>query len=178
MPDQPDQGDTDTRQPLLGESSALITLDDRVGLSATSIALVGQARRSINIYTPDLEPWLYDNGDLIAGVRQLVVAHGRHARVRILLLDAALARQGHGLIRLAQQLPTFISVHRLLPGVSRPESAFMTVDGAGYIFRAQSDRYTGMANFCDRFRVRELNDRFQQLWDQSEPEPECRRQPL
>ena len=171
-----DQPEFSTTQPQLAVSSGLIKLDGRAELAAAATALVSQARRTINICTPDLEPWLYAQSELVSAMQQFLL--GQRGQLRIVLFDSELIRRGHGLVQLAQRLPTFVAIHRPLPEITQPDSAFMTVDAAGYLFRHHRDQPQGVVEYNDRFRVRELNDRFQQLWNQSEPEPECRRQGL
>jgi len=162
----------------LGESGGQIAVEGRGALQNATMELIAQGRRSITILTPDLEPYLYDSSAIVAAVRGLVAGNSRQANIRILLFDAALARQGHGLVRLAQRLPTFIAIHRLLPEQPQPEFAFVTIDGAGYLYRHRAESTVGVADLCDRPRVKELEAQFLALWEQSEPEIECRRQPF
>ena len=53
--------------------------------------------------------------------------------------------------------------------------AFLVADGTGVLHRPQSELYDGTLNFNDPGQAKVLLERFEELWEQSAPDPELRR---
>ena len=75
--------------------------------------LANRSRRNLCIYTPDLEPQLYDQDCFLEPVKRLVLARG-HARVRVLISDPARAvREGNRFMQMARRLTSFIDLRNV-----------------------------------------------------------------
>jgi hypothetical protein len=79
----------DTKPDATGSRSILSTLDE---YRATVAELATRAHRSLSIYTPDLEPLLYDQDSFLEPMKRLVLARS-HARLRVLIRGASRASQ-------------------------------------------------------------------------------------
>ena len=63
-----------------------------------TVAVAKIAQRGLAIYTPDLEPGVYDHEDFLAVVKRLVLSK-RYARVRVLISNPGKAiRNGNRLV--------------------------------------------------------------------------------
>lgn len=150
----------------------LDTLEEAI----TSInALADRAMRSIDIFSNDLEPALYDNEAFADRIRKLVRGN-RHASVRILLIDPThVNKYGHQLIRLAQQLTSTMEIR--LPSEEYQElpMSFMLVDNTGFVFKPDSK--DGLAIYTPdcKFRGNKLAEFFSAAWEQGTPDANTRR---
>ncbi|MCP1726791.1 hypothetical protein J2T60_000756 [Natronospira proteinivora] len=154
------------------ESQPLESRDDSRQAAAT---LAGLVRRELIIFSHNLEPPVLDHAEIIDPLRQFVVA-SRHTRIRVLTVDPVRAlRDGHGLVRLAQRLPTHIQMHRPHEDDADARDTFIVADETAYLYRTLADRYEGRWSEYDPVRARQLRKRFDALWERSKPESEFRR---
>ncbi|MDT3718130.1 histone acetyltransferase HPA2 [Pseudomonas oryzihabitans] len=162
-------------EPRLGEDLAL-RLEGLDALREHSVRLISQARHQLCIQTPDLEAPLYDNVDVEAALKRLLLGNPRH-QVRILINDSTLAmRQGHRLIALAQRLTSNLLIRRPL-AEQRPEGACLIVDDLA-LLRRTGNAPNGFVRYGDRAAVRTQQQVFDRLWAISQAEMELRRMVL
>lgn len=160
-----------------GGNSEDIHLDTAAENRDAAISLAEQARFSLNIFSRDLDPPVFDNTGFERCVFNLANAH-RSTDIRILVHDSSLAvSQGHRLIRLAQKLTSSVHIHNPATEHGNELSAFMVVDAVGLLYRPQSNRrnYKALVNFKSPQRAAELRDLFNQLWERSTPDSQIRR---
>lgn len=159
----------------LGADDRWLTVDDTREVSRAVAALAAQARRRLDILTPDLERGIYDNADFLNAVRGLVTSSSRTA-VRVLVGDSERAvKRGHRVIELARTLTTSIDLHRPGPTSDTGSEGFLLVDDRGVVWRADSERADASVCFDAPVSVRRLRSRFDELWEDSQPDPELRR---
>ncbi|MDD3518708.1 MAG: hypothetical protein PHQ14_10195 [Chromatiales bacterium] len=159
----------------LGEHRTQILLHDRDDNRLVAAALATQARRSLYIASWDLDPYVYDQPDFVQSVSALARS-SRYADVRILIRDnGIILKQGHGLVRLYQRIPSRVQLRRQVEDMEPMTEAFLVADQDGYLHRRLADRYDGEARFHALRRARELVTLFKQAWEQSLPDPSLRR---
>lgn len=150
-------------------------LRGREALAAALVDLARSARREFALYAPELSPRLTDRPRLAAALRGLALA-GRRARIRLLCRDAReAARAGHALLALAAALPSRIAVHRLAAEDEAPEELFAFADTSGGVRQPRITVNTGTIALGAPHFARNLAERFEPLWERSEPDPEARR---
>lgn len=159
----------------LGEGRESLICSSGTDVRAVALAMVGQARRSLDICGRQLDPYLFDNAEFGDGVRKLAIG-SRNARIRLLvLLPEQLHEHRHHLLRLAHELPSFIHVR--VPGEDHKgfNEAMLIVDEIGYLHRSLSDRYEGIAHFNNARFAGELTRRFEEIWAHGEIDQHFRR---
>lgn len=159
----------------LGESKDRIACDGSAEVRALAVAIATQCLRTLDVCGRHLDPVLFDNAEFGAVVKRLAL-RSRFSRIRLLILQpASLHGRGHALLRLAQELPTFIHVR--IPSHEHKDfnEAMLIADEAGYIHRQLSDRYDGTANFNDKLFASELVRRFDTIWDHGDVDQNFRR---
>ncbi|MFW2372642.1 MAG: hypothetical protein ACN4GM_05925 [Gammaproteobacteria bacterium] len=151
---------------------ALTNLDE---IKIASINVADQALRSIYIVTPNLEPLIYDNPDLLD--KLLTLCRGnRHASIRILVKDSSTAiKRGHGLIRLAQRLTTAIEVRKPMEEYLTQNLGFLLADNSAFVYRENCDMHKGISNLDCKYRGNALLELFNQAWEHSELDEQIRR---
>lgn len=154
---------------------ALRQLQGQVEFVAMAAGLLAAARSQVRVLAQAVDLGYLAHGEVIEALRALI---RRSRRTRIeLLLPPQVARddRGRALWDLAQRLTNFISVHRLADEGAHLPEAWLTADGRGYLYRAQAERLRGEGSLLAPGRVRDLDERFAALWQNSAPDPDMRR---
>lgn len=159
----------------LGETAAEISLESSDDNRAVVIALARQAKRSIDIFTHDLDKRVFDDRDFVEAVKHMIIGHSR-AQLRVIIQDSTrAAKQGHRLFNLGQEITSKIKFHKPDDEFLSHGETYLLVDGTGLLLRRQHERYNGIANFNDPKRVRKLQAQFERAWEGSEPDAYLRR---
>lgn len=158
----------------LGNHSHLERFHTPEQAQAHALALLQQATHTLCLFTPDLEPLLYNHGSVLDACTRFLLASPKN-RLRILLRDPARpVKQGHRLLQLAQRVTSNLQIRKLNPDHPHDESAYLLADGRGLLLRPQSDLPAGYALYNDPGRTRQQQARFDQAWDTSLLDPDLR----
>lgn len=159
---------------VLGTTRELQRFDSPAQARAHLLALLQQARRSLCIFTPDLEPWLYNHSLIQEACQAFLLAHP-HNQLRILLRDSSRAvRDGHRLLALARRLSSNLHIRKLNPDHPAEEIAFALADDRGLLLRPELAQYAGYALYNDPGRARSRQSQFDQAWEYSLLDPNLR----
>jgi uncharacterized protein YciW len=159
---------------ILGETQESIKLDDSEAQRLAAVALTRQARRSLDIFTRDLDKKIYDYRDFLDALQDLAVNH--HGLIRILVKDSSKAvKYGHRLITLSQRLTSFIEIRRVAEDYKEYNEAFLIADETGYVHRRQADRFEGVARFNAAKETVSLLVFFNEVWRNSGVDTDLRR---
>ncbi len=149
----------------LGQDAALQRFSKPTEIREHALAMMQQARRSLCIYSTDLEPWLYHHSSIQEACTRLLVAHPRN-QLRILLRDPTRAvKEGHRLLQLARRLTSSVHIRKLQPDYPDPGGTYLIADNCGLLERPKVDQYVGYALYCDLSRVRVRQAEFDKAWD-------------
>lgn len=159
---------------VLGGEQALQRFSLPAQARSHALALMQQASRTLCLYSPDLEPWLYHHSSIQQACTRFLLSH-RNSRLRILVRDSSRAvRDGHRLIALSRKLSSHVQIRRCHPDHPFPEGAFLLADDLGLLMRPEPDQFAGYAKYQDPARVRQLQRLFDQTWDTSILDPDLR----
>jgi predicted GNAT family N-acyltransferase len=148
-------------------------VETREQAQAATIGIVAGARRTLRIYTRELDPGLLDSADAVAALRR----HATHGgEVRILLQDPDAPRRALApLIALSQRLPSAFSFRAVDDPVDLAyPSAYLVNDVDGWYFRPLGHRLDGETRFDGGGKARELRNAFDPVWERSRPCTEFR----
>lgn len=147
-------------------------------LRSAVLELARNARRDLSIFSHELEPSLYDTAEFASAVSQ-VARSGRNARVRLLIREHDwLVKHGHHLVRLAQQLPSFVELRLIAPEYRHALQGFLVADAGGVFYQPQTDTYEAQTSPYSRRWARDLLTDFQRMWDHAQPDTELGRLPI
>ncbi|MVW75863.1 DUF7931 domain-containing protein [Pseudomonas xionganensis] len=151
----------------LGAHTALERFNQIEQARAHALALLQQARRSLCIYSHDLEPWLYHHSSVQQACSQFLLASPRN-QLRILLRDSSRAvKEGHRLLSLARRLSSNLQIRKLNPDYPNEELAFLLADDCGLLVLPEPGQFSGYALYQDLVRARQRRSQFDQAWDTS-----------
>jgi len=115
----------------LGEQKDDIVIDSSEDNQAAAVRLVSQGGRSLDIFSRDLEPRIYDNPEFADAVRALAIKT-RDLHVRILVIDPDfIIKHGHRLIELARRLTSHMEIRKLHEDYCNHPDAYLVVDSRG-----------------------------------------------
>ncbi len=168
-----------TPPPNLAEGEAapnlLIEIDHFDALKHVTLEVIENARRELYLYTRDFDPLLLGSSEALDAIRKFATTV-KDAKLRLLAHDAnRAAREIHGLLALAQRLPSHFEF-RIIdeePDTQYP-AAFTLNDQGGYVFRPIASRFNASANLAGVARARQLSDYFNEVWERARPAVELR----
>ncbi|HET7921343.1 MAG TPA: hypothetical protein VFM15_01155 [Gammaproteobacteria bacterium] len=142
---------------------------------AASLDLLKTMRRSLALFTRDLEPAIYGSVEFATSLQRLAL-RSRFTHIRVVVVDPGPAiRDGHRLVELARRLPSFMEFRRPGPEHARLPESFLVVDETGFMYRPLASRYEGSADTANGLEARKLLKQFAEIWSLAEPEQEFRR---
>jgi hypothetical protein len=161
----------DIKPDVTGSRSILSSLDE---YRATVAELATRAHRSLSIYTPDLEPLLYDQDCFLEPLKRLVLARS-HARLRVLISDPGrVSRESNRFMQMARRLTSYIDLRNVSTEYRNNPCSFIVADDKAIAYRQQSSRWDGIVEFNDVALVRRYLAYFDEVWAGSLIQPELR----
>ena len=155
-----------------------ITLDGADDFCHQTKVLAQRAQRQIRIFSPRLDPSIFDNDELRHHLFNFASQHP-YAEIHILVQNPQLLVQnGHRLLQLYHRLPSRVQMRTLKPGCKTSHTEFMLTDQAGILYKQSLNRYTGYAVHWSPLDATELANEFDTLWNASEIDPELRNLPM
>lgn len=150
-------------------------VENAAGAVAALLAITAQARRSLRIYSRELDPGLLDDPRALDALRRFAT-RTRGAEVQILLQDSDTPQRTLApLLTLAQRLPSVFAFREVREPVDKAyASAFIANDLGGYYFRTLGHRYDGESDLEGAGRARQLRDEFGRFWERARPCTEYR----
>lgn len=141
--------------------------------AAAAVAAV--AKRELALFTPDLEPLLYDQQEFLDVVRALAT-RSRFSRIRVVCLDSGPSvRAHHRFIGLAQRFSSYIEVRRASHDHASLTDTHLVADETALLYRPLYSRYEGYVDLQAPMEARQRLKGFEDIWQQAEPDPEFRR---
>lgn len=155
------------------------------------------AQRMISIYTPDLEPDLYDQSAFLEIIKRFVLSRS-FSKVRVLLADPArVVRDSNRFAAMGRRLSSYIDIRHIgepqptdrAPAperadatprqtkdalVDRSAGAYLVADDKAVVYRLRADTWDGIADFNNPSVARLYLTEFDALWARSAPEDALR----
>lgn len=147
----------------IGEPGPVLHFNQPDELRAHLLALLQQARRQIQIYSQDFEPWLFHQRIVAQCCQQFLLAH-RHNRLQVLLLESQTAlNHSHLLLALSKRLPSQFEVRKAHPDYQMDSAHALLIDEQALLVRPHND-YCGIVQYCNAGRARQLGRAFDHAW--------------
>lgn len=122
----------------------VLTTEDEV--RAATILVAGSAQRLMSIYTPNLEPELYDQTPFLDIVKRFVLARS-FAKVRVLLGDGSrMIRDVHRFVAMSRRLTSYIDIRILGEDAPKPHPAYIIADDRAILYRASAAQWDGISD--------------------------------
>jgi hypothetical protein len=145
----------------------VLTSLNEVRGSVTEVAATAQ--RLISIYTPDLEPDLYDQTPFLEVIKHFVLTRS-FAKVRVLLAEPTrVMRDSNRFVAMGRRLSSCIDIRY---GTQSPQraSAYLIADDRAIVYRLRADTWDGVADINNPAAARLYLQEFDQVWNASAAE--------
>ena len=149
-------------------------LADRDEVRAAVAELIGHAERGLSILTQDLEPEIYDHDIFLEKLKKFILARS-FARVRVLIIHPERTMKlGNQFVTMGRRLNSYIEIRHAKPEYRDCRDAFCLADDRAVVYRPDAKNWDGMLAL-DQELAQTYLERFDQLWQACEHEPELRR---
>ena len=157
-------------------SPSMTVVNSLEEMSAAVNRIAAGAQRLISIYTPDLEPELYDQTEFLDIAKRFVLSRN-FAKIRVLLRDnTRLLRGGNRFVAMGRRLTSYIDIRFLLDKTPQRAEAYMIADDRALTLRTSVETWEGLVDFNNPPIARAHLAEFDAAWVANEPEPMYRRQ--
>ena len=148
-----------------GETLAVLTSLAEVRAAANEIAATAQ--RLISIYTPDLEPDLYDQSAFLEVIKHFVLTRS-FAKVRVLLGEPTrVMRDSNRFVAMGRRLSSCIDIRYGAAQTQQRASAYLIADDRAIVYRMRADTWDGVADIDNQTAARLYLQEFDQVWNAS-----------
>lgn len=149
-------------------------LTDRDEVRAAVAELIGHAERGLSILTQDLEPEIYDHDIFLEKLKKFILARS-FARVRVLIVHPERTMKlGNEFVTMGRRLNSYIEIRHAKPEFRDCRDAFCLADDRAIVYRPDAQQWDGMLAVEPELAQTYL-ERFDQIWQACEHEPELRR---
>jgi hypothetical protein len=154
-----------------GKRWVLSSIDET--LDAT-VQMVRMANRRISIFSPNLEPDVYNDERFLEAVKHLTLGKP-FARIRVLIANPAhVVRNGNPFVQLARRLSACIEFRNADEEYRDHREAFLIADETALIYRVDASLWEGIADTHEPAVAHRYLGMFDEIWNASRVEAEVR----
>lgn len=147
------------------ETLAVLTSLAEVRAAANVIA--AGAQRLISIYTPDLEPDLYDQTAFLEVIKHFVLTRS-FSKVRVLLAEPTrVMRDSNRFVAMGRRLSSCIDIRYVTAHAPQRASAYLIADDRAIVYRMRADTWDGVADANNPQAARLYLQEFDNIWNVS-----------
>ncbi|MBX5462186.1 MAG: hypothetical protein IRZ28_13990 [Steroidobacteraceae bacterium] len=151
-------------------TDALTVLTSLAEARAAVNKAAGLAQRLISIYTPDLEPDLYDQSAFLEVMKHFVLSRS-FSKVRVLLVEPSrVMRDSNRFVAMGRRLSSCIDIRYVSGDAPQRASAYLIADDRAIVYRMRSDTWDGIADFNNPAVAKLYLTEFDAVWNASAPE--------
>ena len=147
------------------ESLCVLTTLPEVRAAVNLVAATAQ--RLISIYTPDLEPQLYEQSAFLEVVKHFVLTRS-FAKVRVLIAEPSrVMRDSNRFVAMGRRLSSCIDIRYVAAQAQQRASAYLIADDRGIVYRMRPDTWDGIADSSNAPVARLYLQEFDAVWNAS-----------
>ena len=156
--------------PSVKSAESLTVLTSLAEARAAVNKAASSAQRLISIYTPDLEPDLYDQSAFLEIIKHFVLARS-FSKVRVLLVEPSrVMRDSNRFVAMGRRLSSCIDIRYVSGDAPQRASAYLIADDRAIVFRMRADTWDGIADFNNPPVAKLYLTEFDNVWNASAPE--------
>lgn len=132
--------------------------------------IAASAQRLISIYTPDLEPDLYDQTAFLEVIKHFVLTRS-FSKVRVLLAEPTrVMRDSNRFVAMGRRLSSCIDIRYVAAQSPQRASAYLISDDRAIVYRMRADTWDGVADANNPPAARLYLQEFDNIWNASAAE--------
>ena len=129
--------------------------------------IAATAQRLISIYTPDLEPDLYDQTAFLEVIKHFVLTRS-FSKVRVLLAEPTrVMRDSNRFVAMGRRLSSCIDIRYVTAEAPQRASAYLIADDRAIVYRMRADTWDGIADANNPPAARLYLQEFDTIWNAS-----------
>jgi len=143
---------------------ARVIVSGKAEMRAAIVDVVTQARRSLVILTPNLEPEFYEHVDFLDALKRFVLAR-TYARVRVLITQPERTmKSGNQFVQVGQRLSSYIKFRNLASELRPVNEAWCIADASALVYRADYASGEGIVDTHAPEIAKRYLEQFEKLW--------------
>jgi hypothetical protein len=151
-------------------SETLTVLTSLAEVRAAVNEIAASAQRLISIYTPDLEPDLYDQTAFLEVIKHFVLTRS-FSKVRVLLAEPTrVMRDSNRFVAMGRRLSSCIDIRYVTAQAPQRASAYLIADDRAIVYRMRADTWDGVADANNPPAARLYLQEFDNIWNASAAE--------
>jgi hypothetical protein len=151
-------------------AETLTVLTSLAEVRAAVNEIAATAQRLISIYTPDLEPDLYDQSAFLEVIKHFVLTRS-FSKVRVLLAEPSrVMRDSNRFVAMGRRLSSCIDIRYVAAQAPQRASAYLIADDRAIVYRMRADTWDGVADINNPVAARLYLQEFDQVWHASAAE--------
>ena len=132
--------------------------------------IAATAQRLISIFTPDLEPDLYDQTAFLEVIKHFVLTRS-FSKVRVLLAEPTrVMRDSNRFVAMGRRLSSCIDIRYVTAQAPQRASAYLIADDRAIVYRMRADTWDGIADANNPPAARLYLQEFDNIWNASAAE--------
>ena len=148
-------------------TETLTVLTSLAEVRAAVNEIAATAQRLISIYTPDLEPDLYDQTAFLEIIKHFVLTRS-FSKVRVLLAEPTrVMRDSNRFVAMGRRLSSCIDIRYVAAQAPQRASAYLIADDRAIVYRMRADSWDGVADINNPVAARLYMQEFDQVWNAS-----------
>jgi len=148
-------------------AETLTVLTSLAEVRAAVNEIAATAQRLISIYTPDLEPDLFDQTAFLEIIKHFVLTRS-FSKVRVLLAEPTrVMRDSNRFVAMGRRLSSCIDIRYLAAQSPQRASAYLIADDRAIVYRMRADSWDGVADINNPAAARVYLQEFDQVWNAS-----------
>jgi hypothetical protein len=164
----PESANTGSTPAATRQGAETLTVLTSLGEVRTAVnEIAATAQRLISIYTPDLEPDLYDQSAFLEIIKHFVLTRS-FSKVRVLLAEPTrVMRDSNRFVAMGRRLSSCIDIRYVAAQSPQRASAYLIADDRAIVYRMRSDTWDGVADINNPTAARLYLQEFDQVWNAS-----------
>jgi len=151
-------------------AETLTVLTSLAEVRAAVNEIAATAQRLISIYTPDLEPDLYDQTAFLDVIKHFVLTRS-FSKVRVLLAEPTrVMRDSNRFVAMGRRLSSCIDIRYVAAPGQQRASSYLIADDRAIVYRMRADTWDGVADINNTAAARVYLQEFDQVWNASAAE--------
>ena len=151
-------------------TETLTVLTSLAEVRAAVNEIAATAQRLISIYTPDLEPDLYDQSAFLEIIKHFVLTRS-FSKVRVLLAEPSrIMRDSNRFVAMGRRLSSCIDIRSVAEQAPQRASTYLIADDRAIVYRMRADSWDGVADINNPVASRLYLQEFDQVWNASAAE--------
>jgi hypothetical protein len=153
--------------PLPPDSDELRILTTMEEVRDATEAVVARGQRLISIFSPDLEPLIYDQPAFLATIKRFVLGQS-FAKARVLVREPGrMMSHNNRFVAMARRLTSYLEIRVLAAELRGQTASYCIADDHAIVYRLRADRWDGITALNNPPVARQYLQEFDLAWQAS-----------